>query len=230
MSQFSTSNEKALHAQLKSWYADAGDQFEQKVGRYFIDIVQPQQLVEIQTRNLGALKSKLTQLAKKHTVRLVHPIAQEKWIVKLPTDDHADNYAKASRRKSPKRGDVVDLFGELVAFPTLLQLENLSLEVLLIREEEVRRHEPNRAWRRRGWVTHERRLLEVVERRIFHTSADLMLLLPSELDAEFTSADLARALGKPRRLAQQMIYSLRAAGQLTEVGKRGRAKLYVCAS
>ena len=79
-------------------------------------------------------------------------------------------------------------------------------------------------------MTHERRLLEVVERRIFHTSADLMLLLPSELDAEFTSADLARALGKPRRLAQQMIYSLRAAGQLTEVGKRGRAKLYVCAS
>ncbi|MEZ4661594.1 MAG: hypothetical protein R2911_28925 [Caldilineaceae bacterium] len=226
MSQFSTSNEKALHAELKSWYADAGDQFEQKVGRYFIDIVQPHQLVEIQTRNLGALRSKLTQLAKKHTVRLVHPIAQEKWIVKLPTDagDHE------SRRKSPKRGGLVDLFGELVAFPTMLHTENLSLEVLLIREEEVRRHEPNRAWRRRGWVTHERRLLEVVERRVFHTPADLATLLPSELNAEFTSADLARALGKPRRLAQQMIYCLREAGQLAEIGKKGRAKLYACAS
>ncbi|MEZ4707479.1 MAG: hypothetical protein R3A44_09750 [Caldilineaceae bacterium] len=226
MSQFSTSNEKALHAELKSWYADAGDQFEQKVGRYFIDIVQSHQLVEIQTRNLGALKSKLTQLAQKHTVRLVHPIAQEKWIVKLPAN--ADE--SESRRKSPKRGDLVDLFGELVAFPTMLHLENLSLEVLLIREEEVRRHEANRAWRRRGWVTHERRLLAVVERRVFHTPAELAMLLPAGLDAEFTSADLARALGKPVRLAQQMIYCLREAGQLTEVGKRGRAKLYVRAS
>lgn len=224
--QFSTSNEKALHAQLKSWYASEGDLFEQKVGRYFIDIVQPHQLVEIQTRNLGALKPKLTQLVQKHTVRLVHPIAQEKWIVKLPVEASA----AADRRKSPKRGALVDLFGELVAFPTMLHMENLSLEVLLIREEEVRRHEPNRAWRRRGWVTHERRLLDVVERRIFHTPLDLVSLLPPALDAQFTSADLAHALDKPRRLAQQMIYCLAAMGQLAAVGKRGRAKLYVRAS
>ena len=224
--QFSTSNEKALHAELKVWYANEGDLFEQKVGRYFIDVVQPQQLVEIQTRNLGALKRKLTQLAKKHAVRLVHPIAQEKWIVKLPTEPDA----KESRRKSPKLGKLVDLFGELVSFPGMLHIENLSLEVLLIHEEEVRRHEPNRAWRRRGWVTHERRLLNVVERRVFHSPADLAALLPTELDPEFTSADLAKALGKPRRLAQQMIYCLRKMGQLAEVGKRGRAKLYASAS
>ena len=72
--------------------------------------------------------------------------------------------------------------------------------------------------------------VEVVERRVFHTPADLATLLPSELNAGFTSADLARALGKPRRLAQQMIYCLREAGQLAEIGKKGRAKLYACAS
>jgi len=97
-------NEKALHADLKAWYAQPGDEIEVKVDGYFIDIVQgthavhePQGvcesrnrdsqgslLVEIQTRNFSGIKRKLTDLTARHHLRLVHPIAQEKWIVKRP--------------------------------------------------------------------------------------------------------------------------------------------------
>ncbi len=224
--QFTTYNEKALHAALKTWYASPTDQFEQPVGRYVIDIVQPQQLVEIQTRSFASLKTKLHELVKTHRVRLVHPIAQEKWVVKLA----ADLVTQESRRKSPKRGSVVNLFAELVSFPKLINHPNFSLEVLLIREEEQRRHEPGRSWRRAGWVTHERYLLGVVEQRIFHTAADLVELLPSSLVQPFTSTELAKALRCPGRLAQQMSYCLRTMGAIEEVGKRGRAKLYQCIS
>lgn len=225
-SQFSIYNEKPLHAALKRWYADPEDQFEQPVGRYVIDIVQPHQLVEIQTRSFASMKTKLLELLETHPVRLVHPIAQEKWIVKLSTE----NGRPQSRRKSPKRGSLVEIFSELVSFPTLIDHPNFSLELLLIREEEVRRQEAGRAWRRKGWVTEERRLLSVVEQHVFYCSADLLKLLPATLVEPFTSAELAQALGVPRRLAQQMIYCLRQTERLQELPKRGRAKQYQCVS
>ncbi len=127
-------NEKALHAALKEWYAHPGDQIEVKVDGYFIDIVQgshrihepqgvygsngvqnsqPGLLVEIQTRNFSAIKRKLTDLTARHCLRLVHPIAQEKWIVKRPKRKGD----RMTRRKSPKRGQTVDIFRELVYCP-----------------------------------------------------------------------------------------------------------------
>ena len=83
-----------------------------------------------------------------------------------------------------------------------------------------------RAWRRRGWVTHERRLLEVVGQRRFSTPADLAELIPPSLVQPFTTSDLASAIGKPRRLAQRMAYCLRRMGVIQAVGKDGNAFLY----
>jgi Mn-dependent DtxR family transcriptional regulator len=42
----------------------------------------------------------------------------------------------------------------------------------------------------------------------------------------FTTADLAEAMDGSRRLAQRMAYCLRKMGCITQVGRRGRAKLY----
>jgi hypothetical protein len=216
-------NEKPLHAALKDWYFLPGDRFEVPVDGYVIDIVRHDLLVEIQTRGFTALKRKLLALTAEHPVRLVHPVAREKWIVKLADDGRS----RLDRRKSPKRGSYEDLFGELVSFPRLLSSPNFSLEILLIQEEELRHHDLKRGWRRRGWVTHERRLLQVVERRTFRTPADLASLLPSNLVEPFTTADLAAIMGKRRRLAQQMAYCLRELGIISSVGKRRSAFLYV---
>jgi hypothetical protein len=218
----STLNEKPLHASLKEWYARPGDRLEVPVGRYVVDIVRDDLLVEIQTQNFSAIKHKLTLLAEDHPVRLVYPIAQEKWIVKLAKDGRA----AATRRKSPKRGTVDQVFGELVSLPDLVPSSNFSLDVLLIQEEEIRRYDGQRGWRRKGWVTHERRLLDVVARHMFHTPTDMVALLPSGLADPFTTQDLAQAMAQPRRLAQKMAYCLREMGALTPVGKRGPSILY----
>jgi hypothetical protein len=217
-----TLNEKPLHAALKEWYARPGDRFEVPVDGFVADILRDDLLIEIQTGTFAAMKRKLRRLLPHHPVRLVYPIAREKWIVKLPPGEGAP----LSRRKSPRKGSVEDLFNELVSFPHLLDDANFSLHVLLIREEELRKHDRKRAWRRRGWVTEERRLLEVVDDRTFESPADLAALLPEALDDPFTTADLARVLGKPRRLAQRMAYCLREMGAINPVGKKGRAILY----
>jgi hypothetical protein len=217
-----TLNEKPLHAALKYWYAQPGDEIEVKVDGYFIDIIQEGVLVEIQTRNFSAIKRKVTKLVQKYPLRLVYPIAQEKWIVKLPKEGHG----KPTRRKSPKRGKVIDMFAELVSFPALMNHPNFSLEVLLIQEEEVRRHVKSSNWRRRGWRTEERRLLAVIKQYIFEAPADLWQLLPSNLPNEFTTSDLVSAMGVNRRGAQQLAYCLRKMNAIEQIGKRGRSNLY----
>jgi hypothetical protein len=217
-----TLNEKPLHAALKEWYAQPGDQFEVSVDGFVVDIVRDDLLVEIQTANFSAIKRKLTKLTPHHPVRLVYPIAREKWIVKLAKDGHG----QLSRRKSPKRGAIEQVFGELIRFPHLLSSPNFSLDVLLIQEEEVRQYDGKRGWRRKGWVTHERRLLQVMDNHLFETPADVSALLPSDLVEPFTTSDLATAIAKPRWLARKMAYCLREMGAITPTGKRRNAILY----
>ena len=142
-------NEKPLHASLKQWYARPGDQFEVPVGGFVIDIVRDDLLIEIQTGNFSSIKSKLNKLAHSHRVRLIYPIVQEKWIVRLPHDRNG----AAIRRRSPKRGRLEDLFWELVSIPQLLSNPNFSLEILMIRQEEVRRYERKRKWRRKDGLS-----------------------------------------------------------------------------
>jgi hypothetical protein len=218
----STLNESPLHASLKAWYARPTDRLEVPVDGYVVDVVRGDLLIEIQTQNFSAIRDKLSQLTARHAVRLVYPVAQEKWIVKRAKSAGAET----RRRKSPKRGTVEQVFTELVSLPQLVARESFSLEVLLIQEEEVRRYVGQRAWRRRGWVVEERRLLDVVGGHRLRSPQDVAALLPAGLPDPFTTQDLARTMGQTRRLAQQMAYCLREMGAISQVGRRDRFILY----
>ena len=219
MSGIGLINEKPLHASLKQWYARPGDRFEVPVDGFVIDIVRDDRLIEIQTRNFAAINSKLCKLARSYEVRLVYPVVQEKWIVR------SRDGGVVVRRKSPKRGRLEDLFWELVSIPQLLSNPNFSLEVLMTREEEVRRYAQNRKWRRRGWVIEGRRLVDVVDRRLFVRSADWLKFVPDKLQS-FTTQDLATVADTNRDLAQKMAYCLRHAKMIELIGRQGRANLY----
>jgi hypothetical protein len=207
--------EQHLHAALKEWYREEGDIVEVGVDGFVIDLVRDEVLIEIQTRGFSSMRRKLDRLLDEHPIRLVHPIAAEKWIRKID-----DSGRQVSRKKSPKRGMAADVCAELVSFPALLDHPNLTLEVLLVQEEEVRRPDPT-AWRKKGWRTAERRLVGILERVEFTRAEDLLLLLPDGLPDPFTTADLAAGLGRTRHLAQEVAYCLREAGVL-DVVRRAR--------
>jgi hypothetical protein len=129
-------------------------------------------------------------------------------------------------RRSPKKGDIWDLFEGLVSIPKLVVQSRFTLEALFTRGEEVRRH-----LRQRGpdgrWRKVERRLLEVAGSKVFRNPADFLELVPGELSAPFTTQDLADATGRSLWQAQQMAYCLREMGAFEAVGWRGRAILHV---
>lgn len=225
MSHIGSLNESPLHQAVKDWYAAPDDETEVALGGYVIDLVRADgELVEVQSGNFGQMRAKLEALLAGHRLRLVYPVAQAKWIVKVSEEGEI-----LSRRKSPKAGRVETLFAELVSIPHLLAYPNLRLDVLLVSVEEVwRAHDKGgkRGWRRGGWIIHEKRLVEVVDCHTFTEPEQLAALLPKTLPASFTTAELAACAGLPRRLAGQMAYCLREMGQIQATGKRGRAWLY----
>ncbi|MGI9648962.1 MAG: hypothetical protein ACR2OI_10620 [Acidimicrobiia bacterium] len=211
--QIGVLREQHLHAAIKEWYRADGDLLEVGVDGFVIDLVRDDVLIEIQTRGFSSMRRKLDRLLDSHPVRLVHPVAAEKWIRKID-----DAGVEVSRRKSPKRGVVADVCAELVSFPSLLSHPHLTLEVLLVQEEEVRRPDPG-AWRRNGWRIAERRLVGILEREEFNSPVDLLRLLPPGLPDPFTTADLATGLGRTRHLAQEVAYCLRESGVLQVAGR-----------
>jgi hypothetical protein len=221
-SHIGTLRETPLHADLKRWYALSDDEIEVPVDGYVVDLVRADLLIEIQTSGFSSMKKKLANLLMRgHRVRIVHPIAAEKRIVKVDDDGTI-----VDSRRSPKRGAVVDVFSELVSFPDLVVDGDLEIEVVLTREDEYRRHTPGRSWRRKGWSVMERRLVEIVDTRLITDRRALASLLPDALPETFTTADLAMRLDRPRRLAQQMAYCLRESRVIASVGKQGNAMEY----
>ncbi len=221
MSGIGSLNEKPLHAALKSYYHQDGDQVEAPREGFVIDLVHDRELIEIQTRGFSAMRRKFDSLLDSHPMRLVHPVAAEKWIVKLDEDG-----AQVSRRRSPKRGIAADVCEELVSFPSLLSHPNFTLEVALVEEEEVRRPDRTKGWRRGGFAIQERRLVAVLETVVLGSPEDLAALLPEGLPDPFTTADLANGLGRSRHLAQEVGYCLRVSGAVTTAGRDRRGILY----
>ena len=223
MHQIGQLNEQPLHHGLKQYFAGGEGQTEVRLAGYVIDVVLGEQLIEIQTGNFSAIRQKMQSLASTHPVRLVYPVAVEKWLIKGPKPGQGDG---PTRRKSPKKGRIIEVFNELVSFPELMQNPNFSLAVVLIREEELREYREEKRWRQNGWKTTERRLLDVVDCKTYRTPADLAELLPQDLSPQFTTAEMAEAMRAPRRLAQKTAYCLRQMDVLTVIGKRGRSNLY----
>ena len=92
--------ETSLHASLKSWWVRPGDAVEASVDGYVVDLLRGETVVEIQTGHFSVIRPKLRALLARRPVCLVHPIAVERWIVRLDTD----RQTRLSRRKSPRRG------------------------------------------------------------------------------------------------------------------------------
>lgn len=218
--QIGTLNEGSLHLTLKNIYADDPSQIENRTNNYVVDVLKGNQIIEIQTRGFSALRKKLPALLQTHSVTLVHPIAARKTIVKRAQDGNC------TRRLSPKKGIIHDVFEELVYLPTILDSEGMKLEIVAIHEEEVRIFDKRRAWRRRGWVVLERRLVEVVSSSTFCSSRQLLRELFPRLPDQFTTEDLAQETRGNRTLAQKAAYCLRESDAIHVVGKRGNTLIY----
>jgi hypothetical protein len=216
--------ETTLHRQLKEHYATDGALVEQRLGRYRIDVVGRDQLIEIQLASLSAIRDKIAALLKNHSVLIVKPIIASKYLVKR----RRAGGRVVSRRRSPKQRTLLDLFEELVHFTRVFPHRRLTLEVPLVEIEEWRYPgHGRRRWRRdNDFQMEDQRLLSILDVHRFHAAADLCRMLPDALPQPFHTGHVAERLGVERWIAQRMAYCLRQTGAIQSVGKLRGAWLY----
>lgn len=214
--------ETTLHKDLKRLYAGHQARTEVRVGPYRIDAVRDDVLVEIQHAGLSSIRAKILRLLDQYDILVVKPIVREKVIVRQI------GRLKVIRRRSPKRGRIVDLFDELVHFVNIFPHPRLQIEVVLVDIEEHREMGVFRGRRRRrpGFRVIDQRLTAVQDTFSIHTADDLLRLLPARLPSPFDTSHLATGLEIDRWLAQKAAYTLRHAGALRAVGKRGNSIQY----
>ena len=215
--------ETTLHKQLKTLYA-TGDQKEVTLDRYRIDAIdEHDRLVEVQCAGLAAIRDKIRKLVKSHEVVVVKPIIMRKTLVKRDRK----RGKVVSRRKSPSKGDVLDLFDDLIHFCTVFPHDRLTLELVFVEIEEHRLPPLKRRWTRKRYRVEDRVLLEVLDRQQLTHATDLNKLLPNGLPCgTFTTKELASHIDQPRWIAQKVAYCLRKTGAVETVGKQRNAIVY----
>ena len=219
--QIGTRNESSLHSQIKKWYSIPGDKLESKIDNYIVDIVRNDLLIEIQTKNFSAIGSKIMRLLKNHNVRLVYPIAEIKWIKKFSKENQLIH-----KRKSPKKGKLIDIFDELVYATYLIENKRFSLEILMIEKEEIRFDDGKGSWRRKGISIKDRKLVKVNTSFLFLKKEDFLCFVPYDLEEPFTNKSFSHhskiSIYKTRRIT----YSLKKIGVIEEIGKKGNELLF----
>jgi hypothetical protein len=222
MKRIGTLSENSLHAAIKQFLRMPGDQLEQPLGSYIIDIVRDHTLYEVQIKNFYSLRPKLTRLLDSYAVHIVFPIPVKKWILRKDADGHPNK-----RRKSPKKGSIYQLFNQVVYLPDYLPHPNLFIDILFIEQEDIWINDGKGSWRRKGWSLFDQRLLHVLESKQFCGVDDYQKLLPSDLPVLFRNIDLSTTAKIPLPLARKMTYTLTKAGILVMQGKAGKSNLYM---
>lgn len=216
--------ETTLHQQLKLHYAVEAAQTEVVVGRYRIDAIRGEELIEVQCASLSAIKTKIKELTRRHPVRVVKPVILRTRIAKKKTPKGK----VTSRRMSPKRGDVLDIFDDLIYFTRVFPQENLTLELALVHVEQTRI--PQRSHRRR-WRKDYRVddvALEKIESTMeIQNAEDLFAMVGIDADVDhFTTEDIARVTGRPRWFAQKIAYVLKHTAAIEPIGRNRSGILY----
>ncbi len=217
-----TYNETSIHRDLKLYYSNDPHSYERRVNGYIVDVLDNDSIVEIQTGNFGSIRKKLETLLGTHKVRLVHPIAKTKHIIKIANKTNIP----VSKRRSPKKGSVYSVFKELLRLSNLITHPNFNLDVLLTEEEEYWIDDKKGSWRRKGWSKKDRKLISVSEKIVFDNDEDYVSLLPKDLPLKFTTSDVKEKANISLREAQQMCYTFRKAGLIIHTGKKSRSKIY----
>lgn len=217
-----TLSEKTVHAVLKHYYAPDDAMHEVPVEGYVADIYTGNEIIEIQTRQLDRMRSKLEAFLPLCPVTVCYPVPRNKWLIWI--DETSGELSSA--RKSPVKGNAFMAFPELYKIKMFLKHPNLRIKVVLLDMEEYRLLNGWSKDKKKGSDRYDRIPLEFAEEVDIDGIRDYLQFLPIELQEPFTSKDYAKCVGIRRRLAQVTLNLLTYTGAVERVGKAGNSYLY----
>lgn len=218
-SKIGTLSEKSLHKYVKDYLEPNINNQEIKVGSYFVDILRNNEVIEIQTKHFNKLRAKLEYLLKNYKVTISYPHYKVKYLEYMDDDLNV-----LERRKSPKKGNIYDVFLELYKIKYLLKDENLKIKVLLydMKHQKI----INSKSKRPKYFSYDQIPLSLEEEVNINCLEDYLIFLPSSLKEEFTSKDFKKEAKIPLKTAQIALNILNYLNIIKIIGKDGRYTLY----
>jgi hypothetical protein len=221
-SRIGTEKESSLHRALKFRYTGPEGQSEIQVGGYVCDgATEKGEIIEVQTGSFGSFREKIKILAKTGKVRIVHPVAVQKYI-----ELYDSGGCLIRRRKSPGKNGLWHLFKALLYAPELPLLPNLTIEIALVDILERRKDDGKGSWRRKGVSIVDKTLTGWRESIILSGLSDYYRFVPFGKDEKFTSKDLAAKAGIDTALARKCLYVLSKLELVKRMGKQGNTVVY----
>ena len=234
--QIGTLSEKTIHAVVKNYYAPDEDNQEIPINGKYADIFfapkgGPRSLnedgnkghiIEIQTRSFDRLRDKLKSFLPEYTVTLVLPIPDHKQIIWIDPDT-----GEISKGTNRKYGNDYTGFKELYKIKPFLTHPNLRICFLfmdMIEYKFLSGSSKNR--KKHGACRFDRIPLDLTKEIHIDCTKDYMQFVPYNLPDNFTSSDMAKAAGIPKRLVSTVIGIIRDVGIIEQIGKKGRFYLY----
>ena len=211
-----TLSEKTLHLALKYYFAPDPETHERPVGGFIADAVTEDGVIEIQTRGLSRLKPKLDAFLPVCPVTVVHPVAEEKWLLRV---DEAGELL--SKRRSPKHENIYSAMREIYTLREYLLHPQFSVCICRLSLAEYIRGNDCRNRQKL-----DRMPLALKDTVRLHLPADYAALLPDDLPEQFTVRDLRALIGASEMHSGIFVNLLAKVGCLVPCGMRGRQKLW----
>ena len=217
-----TLGEKTVHSVLKCYLSPEHLNHEVKVGGFVADICTGNEIIEIQTRSFDKLRRKLTTFLAFAPVTVVYPIHNTKWIRWI----NPQTGEISPRRKSPKSGSPYSIFPELYKIKNYLNHPNLRFRIIMMDLEEYRILDGWSEDKKKGSTKSDRIPTELVEELCIGGKDGYQLLIPDNLEAEFTAKDYKKASGMPLKASRTALHVLHYVGAVERIGKKGNTFIY----
>lgn len=217
-----TLKEKTLHSVLKNYMEPDTTKQEIKYGRFYVDILNENGIIEIQTQGFQNLRKKLDVLLEKNVVTVVYPITYEKFLYWV--DVETGEISK--KRKSPRKGTYYKAFFELYKIKSYLNHPNLRIHLMLINMDEYRLLNGWSRDKKKGSSRHDRIPTALIDELLLESVDDYTMLVPDSLVESFTVKDYIKATGLTQKMASLALNVLMSVEAVERVGKKGRAYIY----
>lgn len=211
-------SEKTLHRIIKNLYESNSLNQEIKIGNYYVDVLNNNNIIEIQTKQFNKLRNKLEYFLSlnKYTINIIYPIFTSKMIYLLDDDKIIKSY------KSPKKLHIPEVFYELYKIKSFLNITSITITLLLLEIDEYRQVSNNR----KGYICYDRIPKKLIDEIILNNNNDYLSLLPKELEEEFTSKDLSLLTKTDIKYVNKMLNVLKYLNIIEVIGKDGKKYIY----
>lgn len=214
--------EHTLHRVMKFYLCSDEKYHEIKIGKLYADVLINDCIYEVQTKAFNLMRNKLDLFLPSYNVTIVYPIAYRKNIYMTNSFGEV-----VSVKKSPKKGQVLDIFFELYKIKNYLKHDNLHFKIIMLNMDEYRVYTDKVRWHSKGYERENQIPNEIVEIYDINKSTDFIdILLSYNLPSTFDSKMFSKITKLTMNRASTALNVLTYLEVVCRIGKQGNSYIY----